>query len=92
MKNVLNRSFSGPYFPAFGPENSEYGHFLRNEKHLKVNSDKYHLLLSLGTPTEVPIDVASFKSSKIERLQGIAIGSNLVFDIHLSSIFIKVSK
>ena len=45
MKSVRIRSFSGPYFPAFGSvspysvriwentdqENSKYGHFLRNE-------------------------------------------------------------
>ena len=90
MKSVLNQSFSGPYFPAFKPEKLRIRTLLK--KYLKVNSGKYHLLLSLGTPTEVPIGVASFKSSKIETLQGIAIGSNLVFDIHLSSIFIKVSK
>ena len=34
MKSVCIRSYSGPYFPAFGlntdQNNSEYGHFLRS--------------------------------------------------------------
>ena len=34
VKSVLIRSFSGPYFPAFGlntdQKNSEYGHFSRS--------------------------------------------------------------
>ena len=30
VKSVRIRSFSSPYFPAFGPENSEYGHFSRS--------------------------------------------------------------
>ena len=42
VKSVRIRSFSGPYFPAFGlntdETNSEYGHFLRS-----VNS--YHNLI-----------------------------------------------
>ena len=35
VKSVRVRSYSGPYFPAFGLDtnqnNSEYGHFLRSE-------------------------------------------------------------
>ena len=35
VKRVRIRSFSGPYFPAFGPntdqKNSEYGHFSRSD-------------------------------------------------------------
>ena len=31
MKSVHIWSYSGPCFPAFGLNNSEYGHFLRSE-------------------------------------------------------------
>ena len=31
VKKVRIRSFSGPYFPASGPKNSEYGQHLRND-------------------------------------------------------------
>ena len=31
MKSVHIRSYSGPYFPAFGLNNSEYGYFLRSD-------------------------------------------------------------
>ena len=31
MKSVRIRSYSGPHFPAFRLNNSEYGHFLRSE-------------------------------------------------------------
>ena len=38
-ESVSIRSFSGPYFPAFGlntdQKNSEYGHFPRSECYLK---------------------------------------------------------
>ena len=30
VKSVQIRSYSGPHFPAFGMNNSEYGHFLRS--------------------------------------------------------------
>ena len=30
VKSVRIRSYSGPHFPAFGLNNSEYGHFLRS--------------------------------------------------------------
>ena len=31
VKRVRIRTYSGPYFPAFAPNNSEYGHFLRSD-------------------------------------------------------------
>ena len=48
MKSVRIRSYSGPYFPAFGlnadQNNSEYGHFLRSgESYLfvEINEDTF---------------------------------------------------
>ena len=32
VKSVRIGSYSGPYFPAFGLNNTEYGHFLRTAK------------------------------------------------------------
>ena len=31
VKRVRIWTYCGPYFPAFGPNNSEYGHFLRTD-------------------------------------------------------------
>ena len=31
VKRVRIRTYSGPYFPAFAPNNSEYVHFLRSD-------------------------------------------------------------
>ena len=33
VNSVRIWNFSGPYYPVFGPENSEYGHFLRSENY-----------------------------------------------------------
>ena len=30
VKSIRIRSYAGPHFPAFGVNNSKYGHFLRN--------------------------------------------------------------
>ena len=35
VKSVRILSYSGPYFPAFGLNNSEYGHFLRSKRDKK---------------------------------------------------------
>ena len=39
VKSVDIRSYSGPYFPAFGLSNSEYGHFVRSECDFGKNDD-----------------------------------------------------
>ena len=38
MKSVCIRSCSGPYFPAFGLNNFEYGDFLRSDNHMSNKS------------------------------------------------------
>ena len=50
VKSVSIRSYSGPYFPAFGQNtdqnNSEYGHFLRSESCLEFSAHQYLYSLS----------------------------------------------
>ena len=44
VKSVRIRSYSGPYFPTFGLNNSEYGHFVRSgwnlEMHNSIQTEK----------------------------------------------------
>ena len=48
VKSVHNRSYSGPYFPAFGlntdQNKSEYGHFLRNALMFLIFASKTSIL------------------------------------------------
>ena len=44
-KNVRIRSYSGPYFPAFGLNNSEYGHFSCSGKYGELNQIETQLTL-----------------------------------------------
>ena len=37
LKSVSIRSFSGPHFPSFGPENSKYEHFSRRQCIVRQN-------------------------------------------------------
>ena len=40
MKSARIGNYSGPYFPTFGLNNSEYGQFLRSESLFESNSYK----------------------------------------------------
>ena len=46
VKSVRIRSYSGSHFPAFGLNNSEYGHFLRSELKKLAATVKYYGLFS----------------------------------------------
>ena len=44
VKSVRIRSYSSPYFPAFGlntdQNNSKYGHFLRSDVYISINNER----------------------------------------------------
>ena len=44
VKSVRIRSYSGPYFPAFGLNNTEYGHFLRSD----TLTTQWHFVIFTG--------------------------------------------
>ena len=61
MKSVRIRSFSSPYFPAFGlnteryrvsPKNSEYGHFSRSDSITNYKLIHFFPILPFHQPNE----------------------------------------
>ena len=54
--------------------------------HIKANSEKWHLLLSLKKPTKSRFGNTSINFTKIETLLGVLIDSELRFDKHISPI------
>ena len=60
MKSVSIWSFSAPYFPRFGLNNSEYGHLLRSDKSIKTEFQKKQPSPDIGS-----VWGTNFSNSKI---------------------------
>ena len=77
MKSVRIRSYSGPYFPAFGlntdQNNSEYGHILRSKIHAI-----FLKFLTLIINNRVTSDIHSFQAN-VQLLFPVKISENYSF-------------
>ena len=59
---------------------------------LKVNADKYHLILSTDEPFLINIDNEVIKNSNNKKLLRINLNNRLGFDTHVTNICNRVSK
>ena len=63
-----------------------------NNKHMKVNTGKSHLLLSGNSRATATIDNSYIESEDEQVLLGITIDSNLTFENHIRNICMKANQ
>ena len=59
---------------------------------MKVNYDKYHLLMSTLTPVTIKVKDYIIKNIDNEKLLGVTVDATLNFNCHLENILKKASK
>ena len=63
-----------------------------NDNSMKINADKYHLLVSTNNTVKIKIGNFDVTNSKCEKLLGVRFDHKLSFDDHISELCKKASR